>query len=100
MLDLNPHADICVAQQMPRTTILQIDAEILTDFLRRESGGVLRIICERGPSPARPYANFGRENEHQMTLSYGLGSALVQYMSRHHAEPRSDGTYVATDYQK
>lgn len=85
---------------MPKRTILQIDAVYLADFLKRESGGVLNIICEQGREPALPYTDFGREQEHRVTMSYGLGSALVQYMKQLHAEPRSDGTFALTAAQK
>jgi hypothetical protein len=61
---------------------------------------VLDIVCERDEqTPSLPYADFGRDNEHRMTLSYGLGSALVTYMNQQHAEPRNDGTFVSTDDQ-
>ena len=85
---------------MRKRTTLQIDAVYLADFLEQESGGVLNIICEQGSEPALPYTSFGREQEHRMTMSYDLGSALVQYMKRLHAEPRSDGTFVLMAAQK
>jgi hypothetical protein len=85
---------------MPERTTLQIGATYLADFLKGEGGGVLNIVCERDDQkPTQPYADFGRENEHRMTLSYGLCSALVQYMTQQHAEPRSDGTFALTDDQ-
>lgn len=93
--------DIPIAHQMPEKTTLQIGATHLADFLKKEGGDVLSIICERDDrNPLQPYADFGNEKEHRLTLSFGLCSALVHYMKQQRAEPRSDGTFALMDAQR
>ena len=81
-------------------TILEIDVKFLVDFLERENGNTLNVICVHGRHPQPHQIHCGGKQERRVTLSYELGAALVRYMSLSNAELKSDGTFVLTEIQK